>query len=179
MDLNPGRHGGGKHLRDGAVEFLDDVQFFDAAFAQLRVAHDLGDDLVGARHFLLDDFDLLRDFGLAVAQGALQRKCGVVDDGQRIFDLMRKLGGQPCRRNATVLRARRIPPLPRRPAAGVPAAPARRNSKPSSATAPPAAAQTARPNPRASVRSSARQRGFVQIVERRKRPARPPARSRG
>ena len=95
MDLNARRHGGRKHLRDGAVEFLDDVEFFDMAFTQLRVAHDLGDDLIGAGDFLLDDSDLLRGFGPGVPQGALQRECGAVDDRQRIFDLMRKLGGEP------------------------------------------------------------------------------------
>ena len=52
--------------------------------------------LVGARDFLLDDFDLLRRAGLAVTQRALQREGGVVDDGERIFDLMRELGGEPA-----------------------------------------------------------------------------------
>ena len=53
--------------------------------------------LVGARDLLLDDFDLLRRrVGLAVAQRALQRERGVVDDGQRIFDLVRELGGEPA-----------------------------------------------------------------------------------
>ena len=86
---------GGKTCAMARVEFLDDIEFLDAAFAQLRVAHDLRDDPVGARNLLLDDFDLRRDVGFAVAQGALQREGGVVDDGERIFDLMGELGGEP------------------------------------------------------------------------------------
>ena len=34
--------------------------------------------------------------GLFSRSGALQRERGVVDDGQRIFDLMREFGGQPA-----------------------------------------------------------------------------------
>ena len=74
VDLNARRHRGRKHLRDGAIEFRDDIQFFDMAFAQLRVTHDLGDDLVGARDFLLNDFDLLRDFGLGRRAGSVAAK---------------------------------------------------------------------------------------------------------
>jgi len=91
VDLNARWHDGREHLRNGAVEFLDDVEFFDMTFTQLRIAHDLGDDLIGARDLLLNDSDLLRDFSSGVPQGALQRKGGAVDDGQRILDLMRKL----------------------------------------------------------------------------------------
>ena len=96
MNLNSRRHRRRENLRDGAVEFLDHVELFDVPFAQLRVAHDLRDDAVGVRDLLLDDFDLLRRVGFAVAEGALQRERGVVDDGERIFDLMRELGGEPA-----------------------------------------------------------------------------------
>ncbi len=95
-DTNPGRHGWRKHLRDGAVEFLDDVQLLNAALAQLRITHDPGDDPVGARDLLLDDFNLLRRAGFAGAKRALQRERGVVDDGQRILDLVREFGGEPA-----------------------------------------------------------------------------------
>ena len=148
LPVNPDArgHGGGKHLRDRAFNLLDDVEFFDVAFAQLRVAHDLGDDPVGARDFLLDDFDLLDRVRSGVAQGALQRKGGAVDDGQRIFDLVGKFGGQPAGgtqlpfARGKFLRFLDGPPL------AFPTAPARRNSTPSSAAAPPAATRPARPS---------------------------------
>jgi len=70
------------------------ARFFYVAFAQLRVAHDLRDGPVGAGDFFLDDFDLLRGDGFAVTQGALQRERNIVDDRQRVFDLMRKLGSE-------------------------------------------------------------------------------------
>ena len=98
MNLNAGRHGRRENLRDGAFEFLDDVQFFHAPFAQLRITHDLGDDPVGARNLFLDDFDLLRRVGFAIAQGALEREGGIVDHGEGVFDLMGEFGGKPARR---------------------------------------------------------------------------------
>ena len=81
-----------KHLGDGVIQFLNHVQLLHVAFAQLRVAHDLRDDPVGVLDFLLDDSDLLGRDRLALLERALQREGGVVDNGERVFDLMRELG---------------------------------------------------------------------------------------
>ena len=78
------------------ARFPRQLQFFHAAFVQLRVAHDLGDHLVGPGHFFLDDFNLQGGGAFGLAQGARQRIGGVVDDGQRIFDLVGEFGGQPA-----------------------------------------------------------------------------------
>ena len=96
MDLDRVAGGRGKDSLDGAVQFLDHVELFDVALAQLRVAHDLRDDPVGALDFLLDDLDLLGRLRFAFFEGALQGERGVVDDGQRILDLVRELGGEPA-----------------------------------------------------------------------------------
>ena len=130
------RHGGRKNLRDGAVEFLDHVQFFNAAFGQLRVSHDLGDDPVGARNFFLNNFDLLRGSGFAVAQGALERERGIIDDGQRIFDLMGEFGGEPSGGMQLSFARGKFVGFLDRQAVAVRATPARRNRKSSSATRP-------------------------------------------
>ena len=83
-----------KDLRDGPVQFFHHAELFHAALAQLRVAHDAGDDPIRPLNFLLDDSNLLRRVGSAFFQGALQRKRRVVDNGQRILNLMGKLGRQ-------------------------------------------------------------------------------------
>ena len=56
--------------------------------------------------------------------------------GQRIFDLMREFGGQPAGGMQLAFARGEFSGLLDRPAAGVPATPARRNSKASAATAP-------------------------------------------
>ena len=87
-----------KHLGHGQAQFVGEVQAFDMAFVELRVPHDLRDDFVRALDFLLDDLQMLGHIAPALLQGALQRVRGVVDDGERVFDLVRELGGEPARR---------------------------------------------------------------------------------
>jgi len=96
LEFDCGGDRAGKHLVAGPLDFLNHLQPLDPALAQLRITHDLGDDLVGPGDFLLDDFNLLgREAGLR-AQRASQRVGGVVDDCQRVFYLVRELGRQPA-----------------------------------------------------------------------------------
>jgi hypothetical protein len=76
LDVHPDarRDGVREHLSDGAFHLGDDVEFFNVAFGQLRIAHDLGDDLVGARDLLLDDFELLGRLGILPAGRARCRE---------------------------------------------------------------------------------------------------------
>ena len=71
----------GGNLKQGAVEFVHHAELFHPALAQLRVAHDLDDDLIRARDLFLDDVDLLGGPRAPLADGALQREGSVVDDG--------------------------------------------------------------------------------------------------
>jgi len=84
----------GEDLKDGVVNFGGDLQALDAPFGQLGVAHQDGENLVGAADFLADDADLLLDAELAVVDGALQAEGGVGDDAERILDLVGDFGGE-------------------------------------------------------------------------------------
>ena len=74
------------------------MKTFHAAFGKLRVAHQLGDGLVGALDLLPDNFDLLGVHRLALLEGALDGVGGVVDDAERILDLVGNLRRQTARR---------------------------------------------------------------------------------
>src|SRR6266581_6969089 len=93
MNFDFGIHGGGEYFFDGALQFFDEVNLFDTAFAELSVAHDLGDDPIGALDLLFDDFDL---FGgrFALGKRALQGIGGIIDDGQRVLELVGEFSGQ-------------------------------------------------------------------------------------
>ena len=92
MDVDRVSRGRRKHLGDGMIQLFDHVQPLHVAFAQLRVAHDLRDDPVGVLDLLLDNADLLGRDRLALLERPLQREGRVVDDGERVLDLMRELG---------------------------------------------------------------------------------------
>ncbi len=86
--------GGRENPGDSAFQFRDDFEFFNAAFAEFGVAHDLSNDAVRPRDLLLDDFDLLGGGILYFRQGTLKREGSVGDDGEGVFNLMGKLGGE-------------------------------------------------------------------------------------
>src|SRR5712691_1522761 len=92
FSLVPGE--GRQHFRDGAVKLLVDLQFLHLAFGQLRVAHDFGDDAVGALDLFADDLNLLQAGVFAFEERALNGIGGVVDDAQRILYLVGDLRGQ-------------------------------------------------------------------------------------
>jgi hypothetical protein len=122
LNANVTRDPGGEDLLNDPIQFFGDTELFDPALRQLRVTHDLRDDPVGLGDFLADDLDLHRRSGLGVFYGPLQGKRHVVDDGERILDLMGELGRQPA---GTVKLLVAPPPL----AVARPPAPARRSSK--------------------------------------------------
>ena len=81
--------------RDGQGLFQDLGNGYPlhAPLHQPSVAHQIGDDPIGAGHFFTDDGDLLGD-GLPLTDRLLQRVGGVVNDPERILQLMSDLGGQ-------------------------------------------------------------------------------------
>ena len=58
----------------------------------------MGDDAIGVADFLLNDFDLFGDARFAFLESALQGEGGIVDDSERIFDLMDEFGGHASSR---------------------------------------------------------------------------------
>src|SRR5258708_39019664 len=87
----------GKHPGNGLIQLPDDVELFHMTFTELGVAHNLSDDAVGALNLLLNHLNLFQRIALGFTNGPMKRKSGGVDDRQRVFDLMRKLGGEPAR----------------------------------------------------------------------------------
>jgi len=116
-DLDRVAGGRREDLCDGWSSYRD-VEFFNAALAQLRIAHDLRDDPVGMLDFLLDDLDLLGDFEAALLEGALEGKAALlmIASGFLIWWRTPRRGG---RRNAIGLRGWQTRALPLRPSAGV------------------------------------------------------------
>src|SRR5712692_11251319 len=104
LGLVPGE--GRQHFRDGAVKLLVDLQFLHLAFGQLRVAHDFGDDAIGAIDLLADDLNLLQAGVFAFEERALNGVSGVVDDAQRILYLVGDLRGQLAGRTELLLPGR-------------------------------------------------------------------------
>src|SRR6266849_6590800 len=102
--LVPGE--GRQHFGDGAVQLLVDPEFLHLAFGQLRVAHDFGDDAVGALDLLADDLNLLQAGVFAFLERALNGVSGVVDDAQRILYLVGDLRGQLAGRTELLLPGR-------------------------------------------------------------------------
>ena len=92
MDLN--RKTRPRRERDGQGLFKDfgNGDPLHAPLHQPSVAHQISDDPVGSGHFFPDDSDLLGD-GFPLANGLLQRVGGVVNDPERILELMRNLSG--------------------------------------------------------------------------------------
>jgi hypothetical protein len=86
--------GGREDLQDGIVKFGGDFEALDAAFGQLGVAHEDGEDLVGAANFLADDFDLFLDGEFALVHGALQAEGGVGDNAEGVFDFVGDFRGE-------------------------------------------------------------------------------------
>ena len=82
-------------LPHGRVKLLDHVQALHVAFRQLGIAHQFGDDLVGPLHLLANDLDLFIHRRVPFLQRAVKTEGGIVDDSQRVLDLMSDLGRQP------------------------------------------------------------------------------------
>ena len=88
------------------------------AFAQLRIAHDLRDDPIRMLDLLLDNSNLLGRDRFALLERPLQREGRVVDNGQRVLDLVRKLRRHAPRRAQLAFPHRELvrlfhrPPLP-------------------------------------------------------------------
>src|SRR5262245_13007791 len=77
----------GEYLLDGAVQFINHIQLFDATFGELGITHDLRDDAVSLGDFFTDDVDLLTNGGFLLSQVFLEGVGDVVDDGERVLDL--------------------------------------------------------------------------------------------
>ena len=100
-------HRGRKHAEDGLFHLFGNVQFFHAALDQSGVAHQLSNDPVRPFDLFANDLNLLGD-GFALLDRALQREGRVIDDAQRILELVRDLGRQPARRLQLLLALREL-----------------------------------------------------------------------
>ena len=84
-----------KHLLHRSLDLLGDIQSLDFPFGQLRVTHQFGDDVVRPLHLFTDDLQLLQTIAPAVTNRLLKRERRIVDDRERVFDLVRNLRRQP------------------------------------------------------------------------------------
>src|SRR6516225_8391410 len=94
MDLDGKARGCRKDALEGAIQFLQQIQFLDMALGQLRIVHYLCYYAVGVLDFLPDNAELFGDIRLVVLESALKRINGIVNDGQRVLDLVSELRGQ-------------------------------------------------------------------------------------
>ena len=79
---------GRKYLLDRTIQFFGDIEFFDLPLRQSGVSHQFGDDSVAPVDFLSNDLDLLSDC-FPFLDGALKSECGVIDNAERVLQLVR------------------------------------------------------------------------------------------